>query len=190
MMSYSRIFRGLLILVLTVATSQSLFGQSLLGFESKRAEFLGGARDDVSTLDGIIKAYYEVVSGPAGEEPDYKRDASLHHPDALISVVSVSEGKPKLSTMSLRGFYERFGGPRQTAFYEWEIHRRTERFGNIANVWSTYVTSDKPNGKPRSRGINNIQLFFDGQRWWIVSWIYDNEREGNPIPEEYLPPAR
>lgn len=142
---------------------------------------------DVRTLDAIIKAYYEVVSGPAGEAPDYKRDASLHHPDALISVASVDgDGKPRLATMSLKGFYDRFGGPRDRAFYEWEIHRRVDRFGNIANVWSTYAASDEPEGKPVSRGINNIQLFYDGERWWITSWIYDTERSGNPIPGEYL----
>lgn len=187
MIRYSRIISVVLGMLVTAGTGHSSFGQSLVGLESAPAEVRGGAGDDVSTLDGIIKAYYEVVSGPAGEVPDYKRDASLHHPDALISVASFSEGKPRLSIMSLKGFYERFGGPRQSGFYEWEIHRKTERFGNIANVWSTYVTSDKPNGKPRTRGINNIQLFYDGQRWWITSWIYDNEREGNPIPEEYLP---
>ncbi|QQS41379.1 MAG: hypothetical protein IPM63_00035 [Acidobacteriota bacterium] len=147
-----------------------------------------GRSDDVATLDAIIKAYYEVVSGPAGEAPDFERDSSLHHPNALISVASVdSKGNPQLSTMSLRGFYDRFGGTRRTAFYEWEIHRRTERFGNMANVWSTYAASDKPGGKPFMRGINNIQLFHDGKRWWIVSWIYDSERPENPIPEDYLP---
>lgn len=144
--------------------------------------------DDVKTLDGIIKAYYEVISGPAGEAPDYERDSSLHHPNALISVASTDkDGKPRLATMSLKKFYDDFGGPRGTAFYEREIHRKTERFGNIVNVWSTYETSNSPDGKPLSRGINNIQLFFDGDRWWIVSWIYDNERPGNPIPAEYLP---
>ncbi len=40
--------------------------------------------EDVQTLDGIIKAYYEVVSGPAGESADRARDESLHHPAALV----------------------------------------------------------------------------------------------------------
>ncbi|REJ79063.1 MAG: hypothetical protein DWQ47_06375 [Acidobacteria bacterium] len=146
------------------------------------------SKDDVGTIDGIIKAYYEVISGPAGEAPDFERDASLHHSTALISIASVSEqGGARLSTMSLKGYYDRFGGPRESGFYEWEIHRRTERFGNIANVWSTYAASEKPNGEPFARGINNIQLFYDGERWWIISWIYDTERRGNAIPEDYLP---
>ncbi|MCO6510870.1 MAG: hypothetical protein J5I65_08760 [Aridibacter famidurans] len=167
----------LIVLLAFLALGANVFAQTL------KAE----TPDDVVTLDSIIKAYYEVVSGPAGEAPDYERDSSLHHPSALISVASVNgEGKPQLATMSLRGFYDRFGGVRRTGFYEWEVHRRTERFGNIANVWSTYAASDKPGGKPFMRGINNIQLFHDGKRWWIVSWIYDSERPENPIPKEYL----
>ena len=42
-------------------------------------------------------------------------------------------------------------------------------------------------GKPYARGINSIQLYFDGERWWITSWVFDSEREGNEIPGEYLP---
>jgi hypothetical protein len=88
--------------------------------------------------------------------------------------------------MSLAGFYERVGGVRDVAFYEWELSRRVERFGMIAHVWSTYAASDRPGGPARSRGINSIQLYFDGARWWVMGWIYDREREGNPIPAEYL----
>jgi hypothetical protein len=53
-------------------------------------------------------------------------------------------------------------------------------------VWSTYASSREPGGEPLSRGINSIQLYHDGQRWWIMSWIYDREREGNPIPPAYM----
>lgn len=177
MSTLPRMMKGLLVFVTSLVLTASAVGQTP-GTENS---------DDVKTLDAIIKAYYEVVSGPAGEAPDFSRDSKLHHPSALISVASVdNDGKPRLSTMSLKGFYDRFGGVRQRGFYEWEIHRRTERFGNIANVWSTYAASDKQNGEPLMRGINNIQLFFDGGRWWIVSWIYDSERVGNPIPDQYL----
>ena len=62
-----------------------------------------------------------------------------------------------------------------------------ERFGQIAHVWSTYAASSEPDGEVHSRGINSIQLYYDGERWWIMSWVYDSERPGNPIPPEYLP---
>jgi len=38
-----------------------------------------------------------------------------------------------------------------------------------------------------ARGINSLELFWDGQRWWIVANLWDQERAGNPIPGEFLP---
>ena len=143
---------------------------------------------DVETLDGIIKAYYEVVSGPAGESADRARDESIHHPAALVGMTGVDrDGNPTVNTMTLGEYHDRSGGPRRQGFYEWEIHRVVERFGQVAHVWSTYAASAEPNGEVHSRGINSIQLYYDGERWWIMSWVYDNERPGHPIPPEYLP---
>ena len=143
---------------------------------------------DVASIDGIIRAFYEVVSGPAGESADRARDEFIHHPDAAVAIASVdAEGNPALVTMTLGEYHERFGGPRAQPFYEWEIHRVTQRFGSIAQIWTTYVESDAPNGSPTGRGINSIHLYFDGNRWWITSWVFDSERVGNEIPGEYLP---
>lgn len=89
--------------------------------------------------------------------------------------------------MTLDEYHDRSGGVRTTPFYEWEIHRVTETFGNVTHLWSTYVTSDEEGGRPQSRGINSIQLYFDGDRWWVTSWIFDSERDGNSIPDKYLP---
>ncbi len=152
------------------------------------ASLAAQSRDDVATLDGIIRAYYEVVSGPAGESADRQRDMFLHHPDALVGMVGLdADRRPALHTMTLAEYHDRFGGPRSEPFYEWEIHREVMRFGSIAHVWSTYVESDAPDRDPAGRGINSITLYFDGERWWITGWIYDSERADNPIPAEYLP---
>jgi hypothetical protein len=160
----------------------------VLAFPSSLVAQESGWQDDVKTVDGIMRAYYEVVSGPAGSTPDRARDEFLHHPDALIGMpVRDSAGVESVVTMSLAGFYERVGGVRDVPFYEWELSRRVERFGMIAHVWSTYASSDRPGGVAQSRGINSIQLYFDGTRWWVMGWMYDRERPGNPIPAEYLP---
>lgn len=144
--------------------------------------------EDVATLDGIIAAYYEVVSVPAGRAADRARDESIHHPSALVAITAVDgDGNPVISTMTLGQYHDRLGGPRAEGFFEWEIHRVTERFGNVAHVWSTYAHSTEPDGPVRGRGINSIQLYHDGDRWWITSWIYDSERPDNPIPSRYLP---
>lgn len=144
--------------------------------------------DDVTTLDGIIQAYYDVISGPAGTAPDRNRDQHLHRPDALVAITGVRpDGSRSIRTMTLDEYHESFGGTRTTGFFEREIHRETQRFGNVAHVWSTYESSQEAGQAPFARGINSIQLYHDGERWWITSWIFDSERPDNPIPQAYLP---
>jgi hypothetical protein len=144
---------------------------------------------DVESLDGIIRAFYEVVSTPAGALPDRGRDASLHAPGAKIQLSHLpASGVPALEVLTLNELYDRYyGAPRDKPFYEREIHRVTQQFGNIAHVWSTYVVSDTPGGAPRGRGISSIHLYFDGLRWWITGWMDEGEHAGRPLPSEFLP---
>jgi len=145
-------------------------------------------RADVETLDGIIKAYYEVVSGPAGAPRQTERDKSLHHPDARAVITGVdAAGRPFIRNLTLEQYHDLSREASEPAFYESEIHRVTQRFGNVAHVWSTYAWRESPDGPVRGRGINSIQLYHDGDRWWITAWIFDSERTDNPIPGEYAP---
>ncbi len=142
---------------------------------------------DVASIDAIIKAYYEVVSGPAGESADRARDEHLHHPSALIGIPTRGDdGQPTIRMITLSQYHDDFGGARQQPFYEWEINRETQRFGNVAHVWSTYASSREPAGEIFTRGINSIELFWGSGRWWITSWSFDQEREGLEVPGEYL----
>lgn len=159
---------------------------AILGAQSASAQSADPA--DVGTLDDIIRAYYEVVSGPAGEAADRDRDFSLHVDGALVGLPGRdAEGNPRLNVMSLGDYHDRAGGPRSQPFYEREVHREVHRFGNVAQVFSTYESSREPEGAAFTRGINSIQLTWDGTRWWIVSWIFDQEREGLDVPARYLP---
>jgi hypothetical protein len=143
---------------------------------------------DVESIDGIIRAFYEVVSTPAGGSPDQKRDASLHAPGAQIRLSRPKPGgAPDLVVLTLDELYAREGGPRKEAVFEREIHRVTQRFGSIAHVWTTYVLSRTPNGSPIERGIASVHLYFDGKRWWITGWLDEGERPENVIPSEYVP---
>ena len=144
--------------------------------------------DDVATLDGIIKAYYEVVSGPAGEPRQTERDHSLHHPDARAIITGLGQdGKPFIRNMTLAEYHEGAMSNNNPAFYEDEIHRVTQRFGNVAHVWSPYAWRRSEDGPAEGRGINSIQLYHDGDRWWITAWIFDSERDDLPIPAAFLP---
>ena len=139
---------------------------------------------DVATIDAIIAAYYEVVSGPAGVAPDVERDHSLHWPGARVATTGVDgAGIPTMSAGTLDDYYDRVGrAPRTRGFFEREIDREIQRFGNIAHVWSTYEFRFEEDGPVAGRGINSIQLWHDGTRWWITGWFFDSERSSNPLP--------
>lgn len=145
---------------------------------------------DTNSLDAIIRALYETVSGPAGAERDTPRMRSLYMPGAHLVRTSVTDdGRRVANVMDVDAYLKDTADFfRRNAFYEFEIARRTDLFGNIAQVFSTYEACNDP-GEPTSfkRGINGIQLFNDGDRWWIVNMIWDNERDDNPMPEQYLP---
>jgi hypothetical protein len=143
--------------------------------------------DDVGTLNGLIAAYYGVISGPAGPR-QWSRDRTLYIPDIrFVSMSMGKDGKPVAHTMSHQQFVDASDKGLQAGFYEQEVHRTTERFGNIAHVFSTYESRVKADGPVIARGINSIEAFFDGKRWWIASAIWDEERPENPMPPEYLP---
>jgi len=130
--------------------------------------------EDVATIDGIIRAYYEVVSGPAGEAADVQRDRSLHHPQAWVAIASVDEGgKPRVGVTTLAG-YHGDNAPRREGFWEWETDRVVQRSGNMVHVWSSYASARTRGGEPFARGVNSITLFHDGERWWIMGWMFDS----------------
>ena len=143
---------------------------------------------DVETLDGIVAAFYEVISGPAGQPREWGRDATLYLEPIFFTIARIDPetGGPRGRTTSKQEFVDESDAwLTENGFVEREIHRETRRFGNIAHVWSTYAwsTADGETG----RGINGIHLYHDGSRWWITHATWDSEREDNPIPAEYLP---
>jgi hypothetical protein len=145
--------------------------------------------EDVGSVDGIMKAFYEVISGPAGQARQWSRDRTLYIAD--IRFVSMSEdkaGHPKANVVSHQQYVDGSDAIlMKEGFYENEIHRVTEKFGNIAHVFSTYESRLKADGPVIARGINSIALFYDGKRWWIASAIWDEERPDNPLPPQYSP---
>jgi hypothetical protein len=146
--------------------------------------------DDVGSLDGIVAAYYDVISGPAGQPRQWSRDRTLYIPEIrFVSMSQSKEGKPVARTMTHQQFVDASDKGLQGGFFEKEVHRETQRFGNIAHVFSTYESRIKADGPTIASGINSIQAFWDGKRWWITNAIWDEERPDNPMPPEYSPKA-
>ena len=142
---------------------------------------------DVSSEDAIIKAVYDVISGPKGQPRDWDRMRSLFVPGArLISAHTGEDGLVTPHVMSVED-YIRLGDPllKKDGFFEREAHRTEDRFGNISQVFSTYESRHEADAKPFQRGINSFQLLFDGKRWWVVTIYWQGERPGLSIPKQY-----
>jgi hypothetical protein len=144
---------------------------------------------DVSSLDAIIAAVYDVISGPAGKKRDWDRMRSLFVPGArLIPTGPRPTGGYGSRVLTVDEYIGRASGVfEKQGFYEREAVRRTEQFGQIAHVFSTYESRHAPNdAKPFQRGINSFQLMNDGTRWWVVTIFWQAEDEKTPLPEKYL----
>ena len=142
--------------------------------------------EDVGTIEGIVKASYETISGGAGVARQWGRDRTLFDPNSRSVAVEVDE---KTGAVIARGSTEQEFADEADAsmvkdgFTERELKHVIKRFGNVATVLSSYEGT-VASGKVITRGVNIFQLYFDGKRWWILSMVWDEERPGNPIPPE------
>lgn len=129
---------------------------------------------DVDSIDHIVKALYDVISGPAGPR-DWNRMRSLFVRQNLMSaVVTTKAGVLRHITFTVDD-YIRMDAPyfEKNGFFERESHRKTERFRDIAQLFSSYESRHDPKDrKPFEKGVNSIQLVNDGKRWWIVSILW------------------
>lgn len=146
--------------------------------------------DKVQTLDSTIKTLYAVISGEKGQERDWELMKFLFHPDAkLIPSGKNMEGIYQARYMTVEDYITTSGKWLiENGFFEKEINRTTNTFGNITQIFSTYESfKSEADEKPFMRGINSIQLLNDGNRWWILNIYWTQESPENPIPKEYLP---
>ena len=147
---------------------------------------------DVESIEAIVAAAYDSISGPAGKKRDWDRMRSLFIAGARLIPTAKDAGKHDVDVapqiLDIEGFIARAEQAfEKTGFYEKEVARRTEQFGQIAHVWSTYESRHDPGeAVPFMRGINSIQLFNDGNRWWILSIYWQQESPQHAIPEKYF----
>ena len=145
--------------------------------------------EDVASMDAVVRSVYDVISGEAGKKRDWDRMRSLFIPEArMIAIGRRPDGTIVNRLMTVEDYITR-SGPKleQRGFFEKEVARRVESFGNIAHIWSTYEARQKvDDAKPMMRGINSIQVMNDGKRWWVLTIYWQAEDPANPLPEKYL----
>jgi hypothetical protein len=163
-----------------------LIAGSLLAADTPKAK-----PEDVQSMDSIVAALYDVISGPAGQKRDWDRMHSLFIPEGrLIALRTTPEGT-QTRVMTVDDYVARSGKILETnGFFESEVSRKTEEFGGIAHIFSTYESRHAVREKPFARGINSIQLMKDKDRWYVVQILWDSERPDQPIPPRYLPATK
>jgi len=142
--------------------------------------------EDVSSIDNIVQASYETISGEVGVPRQWSRDRSLYDPNVRFVSISVNP-ETKAVTAHSESHQDFVDGSDaflvKEGFEERELKRVTKRFGNVATVLSSYE-GKLATGKVITRGVNIFQLYFDGKRWWILSMVWDQERPDNVLPAE------
>ncbi|NNF58416.1 MAG: hypothetical protein HKN04_09255 [Rhodothermaceae bacterium] len=149
---------------------------------------------DVESIEAIIAAIYDVISGPATEDRDWDRFRSLMHQDGRLMPLAVQGEQARPIVWSVEDYVELASNQFRNApifqgkgFYEVESSSVVERYDRMAHVWSTYESRLDPAEDPFARGINSFQLYHDGERWWVLNIFWEQESEAAPIPAEYLP---
>lgn len=147
---------------------------------------------DAQTIESTLVTLYALISGPAGKPRDWERFRALFIPGARLiptnrAIHDGTGGHPP-DVMDVETFIRGTTSVLESmGFEERQISMRVERFGCVAHAWSTYESRHAADEAPFARGINSIQLYHDGARWWVVTVFWDSERADNPIPAVYLP---
>lgn len=141
---------------------------------------------DVQSVDAIIKALYDVISGEGGAPRNWDRFRFLFAKDArLVPTVKNADSLFTYRLLTVEEYITRFSS-RKEGFYEWEIGRKTEEYATICHVFTTYATRFTKDGPITNRGINSIQLLKDQNRYHILQIFWGAENLGFPLPAKYI----
>ena len=145
---------------------------------------------DVASVDAIMTAVYDVISGPAGQKRDWDRFRSLFIDGARLIPTGRNRetGETGHRIMSIEDYVSRAGPQLEGGgFFEVEVARRVERYGSVVHVFSTYESRrNADDAEPFMRGINSFQLLHEEGRWWVVTIFWQPEYPDLPIPGQYL----
>ena len=180
-------------LALIAGIALPAFGQAKAPKQPKKhvqVQPVAARPEDVASIEAIVKASYETISGGVGVPRQWGRDESLFDPN--VRFVAVERDPKSGAIVAMITTHQEFVDEADEStvkegFTERELAHKIERYGNVATVLSSYEGKNASTGKVVTRGVNIFQLYFDGKRWWILSMVWDQETPANPIPPDLLP---
>jgi hypothetical protein len=148
------------------------------------AQAPGAACPLPSEPKGIPAALDAAITGPADKDRACMK--TLLIPEARMMFVSLgADGAPTYTLQTLDDWIARVKARGQAMLEEKQLKFHIERYGNIADLWSSYaVHSD---GKQVARGINSIQAIKEAGGWRVTGIMVQAESATAPLPKEYLP---
>jgi hypothetical protein len=142
---------------------------------------------DVGSIESIVTADYESISGGVGVARQWSRDLTLYDPNARFFEASTDPKTHAVTTWtpSQQQYTDATDGQFvKTGFTEREVAHKIFRYGNIATVVSSYEGRLASSDKLVAQGVNVYQLYFDGKRWWISSVSWDGNLDPSAIPSD------
>ena len=171
----------------------SVTGSAVLAMTATLAGALAGnamaqTPDDGCALpsepEGIPAALDAAISGPADKDRACMK--ALLIPEARMLFASLgADGTPSYRLETVDEWIARVKARGHARLEERQLKFHIERYGNIADLWSSYALHS--DGRQVARGINSIQAIKDAGGWRVSSIMVQAESATAPLPKEYLP---
>lgn len=148
----------------------------------------GSALAQNKQIDDMISELYQSISFDENQAPDYEKFKLLFSEHGKLTRINDTTSLTLVPTDYEQMMNRQRKNGTLLAFKEKELYRKTEIYGNIAHVFSTYHSRMKaPSGSTTERGINSIQLINTKDGWKIISLTWQEENKEYPLPDQYLP---
>lgn len=138
---------------------------------------------DTTEFDALIHGMYAQISGPAGQAPDWPRQAEFFAPGARLYISHPSPdgtaGLEALTPDEYRATRDAFLTAND--FHEVEVSREVTVRGSTAHVLSGYETRATPDGPATGAGFNHILLVRSSARWWVASMLWELSVQSDAI---------
>lgn len=144
------------------------------------------------TPGGLVEALYRMVSFGPGPEPDWEMFRDVFLENAII--VFSPRGTRPMRAMGVDGFIQdwrdffRDAELEDKGFFETIAAMKVDQFGGLAHAWVIFEPRiGEASPERQIRGLDSIELSYDGRRWWIAAITTDFEGPGHKIPPDLVP---
>ncbi|MCG8569043.1 MAG: hypothetical protein MJB14_02780 [Spirochaetes bacterium] len=140
--------------------------------------------DDKSQILNLIKSFYELISGNAGQR-DWQSFRNLFYTGAIIIQTGAVQGAymdPKSVEEYIAAVSPYF---ESVSFYEREIKNQIHIFNHLGQAWSSYYVK-KGNSSDSIKGVNSFQFCCKNKVWKILSVCWPNDEDADQLSAEYF----